>query len=587
MCGIYGYIGKQNAVKQVISGLEKLEYRGYDSAGLAYFNKKQNIEILKAVGKVENLKKLVKQKFSSLAIAHTRWATHGKPALENCHPHTSKNFAVVHNGIIENYQELKKEITEKLYSNTDTEIIAKLLEKYYKKSENIEENNKNILNSIKNVAKKLKGSWAVALIVKNNPKKIYVIKNKSPLIVATNGLESFVSSDINAISGNKNLLNYFSLNDGNIAEISEENIVFYNENLEKVVLEKTKKTCFLENNLKYYSHKMLKEINEIPFAIKTTKKRINNSIFKKFINNFNNFSAITIIGCGTAYHAGLYGKFIIEKMLEKKVSVELASEYRYKTQIRTQNELVLAISQSGETADTIAALEIAKQNGACVAVITNVCGSSITRICDYVFLTHAGQETAVAATKSYVSQVFVLYKIACAVNKKRIARCLEKKAEETILRFNEPSLSKFYDCNKFFFIGRLCDYSTAMEGSLKIKEISYVQSEGYPAGELKHGTLSLVDDNSLVVAIITQKSIKEKTLNAVHEVKARGAKVLIVTQFDGLENEGEVLKIPKCNENIISLLSVIPLQLFAYHFSVFKGLNPDKPRNLAKSVTVE
>ena len=588
MCGIFGYIGKKNAVKESLLGLEKLEYRGYDSAGLAFFNKNNEIEMIKEVGAVENLKKQANSKASKIAIAHTRWATHGKANKTNCHPHSSENFVVVHNGIIENYCELKKEINEELYSETDSEIIAKLLNKHFKnqeKNKNIEEK---ILNSIKETSKAMKGSWAVALICKQDPKSIYILKNKSPIVVFQDEEGTYVSSDINAInSKNNEKMCYYSLKNNNFAKINQKSIKFFDENLKNIELKKIKKQ---NNEIKEntnFKHNMLKEINEIPQAILETKKRIVNTSFKKFVKMFSNFSSITIVGCGTAYHAGLYGKFVFENMLCKKVSVELASEFRYKKQIPEKNHLVLAISQSGETADTIAAVEIAKQNGATTAVITNVSGSTITRLCDFVFLTRAGQEVAVAATKSYVCQVFVLYRLACSISKTRLSGGLWKKAEKGLEKFNKNEIERFFKYEKFFFIGRQCDSSTALEGSLKIKEISYVQSEGYSAGELKHGTLSLVDEKSLVVAIITQENIKEKTLNAIHEVNARGAKVLIVSQFDGLENEGIVLKIPKCFEMIIPILSIIPLQLFAYYFSVSKGLNPDKPRNLAKSVTVE
>ena len=585
MCGIFGYIGKKNAVEESVRGLEKLEYRGYDSAGIAFFNKTKEIEIVKEVGEVKNLKKATQNKCSNIAIAHTRWATHGKPSTINCHPHYSENFVIVHNGIIENYCELKEEINEELYSETDTEVVAKLLNKNYEKQPkeiNVEEK---ILTAIKETSSQLKGSWAIAVLCKDDPKSIYILKNKSPIVVFQDESGTYVSSDINAInSKNNEKICFFSLKNNNIAKINEKTIQFYDNNLNLIQLKKIKKQNNETKENINFEHNMLKEINEIPQAIFETKKKIINSTFKKFVNAFNNFSSITIVGCGTAYHAGLYGKFVFENMLNKKVSVELASEFRYKKQILEKNSLVLAISQSGETADTIAAVEIAKQNGATTAVITNVSGSSITRLCDFVFLTYAGQEVAVAATKSYVSQLFVLYRLACSISKTRLDRGLWKKAQNVIDCFEKCKIEKFFNNEKFFFIGRQCDSATALEGSLKIKEISYVQSEGYPAGELKHGTLSLVDGKSLVVAIITQNNIKEKTLNAIHEVLARGANVLIVSQFEEFQNE---IKIPKCKEIIMPLISVIPIQLFAYHFSVFKGLNPDKPRNLAKSVTVE
>lgn len=587
MCGIFGYVGKQCAVEKTIAGLKKLEYRGYDSAGIAY-GAHDEINVVKSVGNVEKLeKKLKKSKNSKIAIAHTRWATHGKPSLSNCHPHSSKNFYIVHNGIIENFQKLKEQFNLETYSDTDSEIIAKLLEiNFDEKLTNESEINEKILSSIKFVQENLIGSWAVAFICKNNPQKLYVFKNKSPLVVATNGAESAVSSDINAISLQPSCsANYFTLEDKNIAEISNKLIKIYDEKLNLIKLEKTKKECISCQENSNYKHKMLKEINEIPNSIKLTKKHLKNSKYYEFINNFNNFENITIVGCGTAYHAGLYGKYIFEKLTKKRVCVELASEFRYKTQLENSKSLVIAVSQSGETADTIAALSVAKSLGATTACITNVCGSTITKLCSYVFLTRAGQEVAVAATKSYACQLYVLYSIACGVSKKRVCPCLEKILQQTIDDFSAQNFEKFYDKNKFFFLGRLCDSSTALEAALKLKEISYVHSEGYCAGELKHGTLSLVDSSCLVVAIVTQSQIKEKTLNAVHEVKAREGETLVLSQFN-FEHEN-LIKLPKAKEEVMPIVSIIPLQLFAYNFCVAKGLNPDMPRNLAKSVTVE
>lgn len=407
-----------------------------------------------------------------------------------------------------------------------------------------------------------------------------------PIVVGTNKAESAVASDVNAFEfDEKTKWEYYTLQDGNICELSGDKLIIYNENLEKITLEKTKKEKFNCKNLTKFKYKMLKEINEIPFSLKNTKKSINKLKNSNFINIFKNFSSVTIVGCGTAYHAGLYGKFIFEKLTKKFVNVELASEFRYKTQLKQKNSLVLAISQSGETADTIAALKLAKENGAVTAVITNVQGSTITNFSNYVFLTNAGPEIAVAATKSYVSQVYALYLLACTISGEKPATNLSVKVKSIIENFDEKILEKYFNCQKFFFIGRLCDSTTALEGALKLKEIAYAHSEGYAAGELKHGTLSLVDETSLIVAIITQSKIKEKTLNAAHEVQARGGKVLFVTQFEDIA--GEKILLPKTIEDAMPILSVIPLQLLAYYFSLSKGLNPDMPRNLAKSVTVE
>lgn len=588
MCGIYGYLGKKNAIKKSIEGLHKLEYRGYDSAGIAYVRNKK-IVIEKSLGNVQNLKELLNFKIkSNLAIAHTRWATHGKISLENCHPHSSENFVLVHNGIIENYDILKKDIDEQLDSQTDSEIIVKIVEKFYKNSNKNLKNDEKILQSIQKTINVLKGSWACLLIEKNKPDKIYIFKNKSPLLIAVSKEESIIASDIYAMSDDKNAkYKYFNVKDFNIGKIEKNNFQIYNKNLKKIKLKSIKNNCEninLENDCK---HKMLKEIKEIPFAIKATKKGIKNNSFKKLASLLNSFSNITIVGCGSAYHAGLYGKYIIEKHLKVNVNVELASEYRYKTQINNQNELVLAISQSGETADTLAAIEIAKEKGVKTAVITNVSSSSITRICDYVILTCAGKEIAVAATKTYVTQLLALYMLTMRAKKKRISKNIENFAENTINAFDFKKFLSIKNFQKFFFIGRLSDSITAFEASLKIKEIAYVHSEGYPAGELKHGTLSLLDDKSLVFAIITQKSILEKTLNAVNEVKARGAKVVIITQYKNEIKEENLISLQKINEDLMPMISIIPLQLFAYNVSVLKGLNPDRPRNLAKSVTVE
>ena len=586
MCGIYGCCKRVNAVSSALLGLEKLEYRGYDSAGIAFANKNK-IEIIKSVGKVSNLKEKVGKAASKVAIAHTRWATHGKASLLNCHPHISENFVIVHNGIIENYKEIKSKINCEFYSETDSEVIAKLIEKNYSILNEYSDENLRILNSIMLSQKEFKGSWAVLLICKKNPSKIYAFKNKSPLLVAQNNVEAYVASDINAFEKTENKLKYFNLNNENIVEISSEKINFYDKYLNKIKLKEIKNSCYFCEGENGFKHKMLKEICEIPQAILNTKKHIKNSDFKNLSKKIKNFSKITIIGCGTAFHAALYGKFIFEKYLNINVNVELASEYRYKKQIPQANEIVLAISQSGETADTLAAIEIAKKNGAQTACLTNVCSSSLTRICDFVLLTKAGSEVAVAATKSYVCQVFALYMLACRAIGKRIYKNIYLKIEQILKDFNWEEFEKYSEVNKFFFIGRLCDSATASEGALKLKEIAYVHSEGYPAGELKHGTLSLVDENSLVVAIITQKGILEKTLNAVHEVRARGAKVVLVSQFKNLNSEGQVFNLPSIEEEIMPVLSIVPLQLFAYYYSEIKGLNPDMPRNLAKSVTVE
>ncbi len=623
MCGIFGYIGGNKAISEAISGIEKLEYRGYDSAGIAYINKDKKLKIKRKAGRVSILKdSLDLNEESILAISHTRWATHGKATERNSHPHKSGDFVIVHNGIIENYQELKSQLIIKnekknqgkihkklkFNSETDTEIIAKYLDYYFQKDFDKKmtknEINNIILKSIKKSSEKFVGSWAVALINKKMPEKIYAFKHGSPLTVASADCCSYISSDANAIGKNelinkninkKNNIKYYFLNDGDIVELSDKEIKFYDKDLKNIELKETRiNKKFFEQDL-CFEHYMLKEICEIPKVLMNTKKEFESKLKLKFFNEFLNFENITIIGCGTAYHAGLYGKYIFEKLLNKRINVELSSEFRYKTPIYSKNDLVLAISQSGETADTIAGLKIAKSYGATTAVITNVDVSTVTTICDYVLLTQAGAEIAVAATKSYVAQLLTLYMIALEIvkqnkiyNTDNYIENLMIGADSLIKKYMVKDIfEKYFSKKRFFFIGRSCDCSTASEGSLKLKEIAYMHSEGYPAGELKHGTLSLVDDETLVIAIITQEMIKEKTLNAVHEVKARGAKTLIVSQFEDLKDEADIILLPNVEESLMPLLSVIPLQMLSYHFSVSKGLNPDKPRNLAKSVTVE
>jgi glucosamine--fructose-6-phosphate aminotransferase (isomerizing) len=608
MCGIFGYVGKENALKETLTGLKKLEYRGYDSAGIAYIDINKQLKIKKKIGKVSDLTNSLNLNINSdLAIAHTRWATHGLPNTKNCHPHYSGDFVIIHNGIIENYKELKEELLDKkfkFYSETDTEVIAKLLDYnfkcLYEKTDSSQEINNKILQAIVKTSEKLIGAWAVALINKKMPDKIYTFKKNSPLTASCNGSCSYISSDLNAIHYNKNYdecfyknnsERYFVMKDDTIAELTKNNIIFYNSDLKVLNLWDIKiKNNEIKDDLNC-QHYMLKEILEIPKAALQTYNEFKSKTKIKFFRELSNFDNITIIGCGTAYHAGLYGKYLFEKVLHKRIEVELSSEFRYKTPLFGVNDLVIAISQSGETADTIAGIKLAKEYGATTAVITNVEISTITSICDYVFLTRAGPEIGVAATKSYITQLFNLFLIGqysiSNLDENLIMQLIEK-LEKTISLCKEKTIfDNYFNYKRFFFIGRSCDSSTASEGALKLKEIVYLHSEGYPSGELKHGTLSLVDEETLVIAIITQENIKEKTLNAVHETKARGAKVVIITQFEDLKNEENVIFLPQIKEELMPLISVIPLQFFAYYTSIAKGLNPDKPRNLAKSVTVE
>ena len=598
MCGIVGYVGNGKATSNLFVGLKSLEYRGYDSAGIAIGNKE--IKIHKTVGQVENLKKSLDfNKNFSYGIAHTRWATHGKADLTNCHPHTSGEFVLVHNGIIENYIELKNRFNFKTYSKTDSEIIAKIIENFYKNEEKTQKNSKKIkknqklskktiekiiLNSISKTQKLLKGSWAVALIYLKLPNVIFVFKNSSPVLIGSLKTKKIVASDVFAISKlcKKKQIEVFSLVENEIAVVKKTKIEFYDKNLnfvnktsEILSNKKDKSSC---KNFSYY---MQKEIFEIPNAVCETIKE-NVSTFKDAIKNA---SMLTFIGCGTAYHACLAGKIILQEVLNKKVNVELASEFRYNKQIFNKNELVVAITQSGETADTIAGIKKAKDNNLKTGVITNTEKSTILNFADYAFVTQAGKEKAVAATKTYTTQLASILKLAGVnLNEKEIYKNLEK----TVKTYSKKEVFKdLFSFKKFFFIGKGVDGVTALEGALKVKEITYSHAEGYYAGELKHGTLSLLDENSLVVAIITKESLLDKTLNSLYECKARGAKTLVISQFELEKNCDYFFKLEKLGENLMPLISIVPIQFFAYFFALEKKYNPDMPRNLAKSVTVE
>ncbi len=598
MCGIVGYVGNGKAASNLFDGLKSLEYRGYDSAGIALGNKK--IKIYKTVGEVNNLKNKIEfNKKSSYGIAHTRWATHGKADLINCHPHTSGEFVLVHNGIIENYIQLKNEFNFKTYSKTDSEIIAKIIESFYKNEEKLLRNSKKIkknvilskkmiekliLNSISKAQKLLKGSWAVALIFQKLPNVIFVFKNLSPVLIGSLKTKKIVASDVFAISKlcRKKQISYFSLVDNEIAIVRKKQIEFYDKNLNPVYKESDillnkheKKSC------KNFSHFMQKEIFEISNAVCETLKE-DVSTFKSAIEKA---SCLTFIGCGTAYHACLAGKIILQEVLNKKINVELASEYRYSKQIFENGELVIAITQSGETADTIAGLRLAKENNLKTAVITNTEKSTILNFADYMLITQAGKEKAVAATKTFSTQLASIIKLSgVKLNEKKIYLNLEK----TIKTYSNEAIFKNLFCfKKFFFIGKGIDGVIALESALKLKEITYSHAEGYYAGELKHGTLSLLDENSLVVAIITKRCLIDKTVNSVCECKARGAKTLIISQFDLEKNCDFFFKLEEMQENLMPLFSIIPIQFFAYFSALEKKYNPDMPRNLAKSVTVE
>lgn len=614
MCGIVGYIGTKNASPILIDGLLKLEYRGYDSAGISTIEK-NHLSLVKDKGRVKNLykNKDLESLNGTIGIAHTRWATHGKPSKENSHPHmdNSKTFSVVHNGIIENYNELKSFLIDNnytFYSQTDTEIIPNLIHYYFLKDENNGE--LKFLNAVKNACSKLKGSFAIEVICSLYPDNMIVVRKDSPLVIGTCDTEKYISSDIPAILSYTK--NFYLLNDLEFVLLNKDRINFFDKNLNEI----SKSTKSIEwtasaaekNGFEDY---MLKEIYEQPSSIRETiGSRIDENSNIEFEelnfdkNYLENLNKIYIIACGTAMHAGLVGKNIIEKLCKIQTEVDIASEFRYRDPIVDNKTLCIFISQSGETADTIAALKLSKEKGAKTIAVSNVIGSSITREADYSVYTHAGPEIAVASTKAYTAQVVLLNILAIyfaeilnrydstIINKlKNDILDLPTKIEET-LKSSEKDLKDFSKkiCNEkdVFFLGRGIDETVAREGSLKLKEISYIHSESYAAGELKHGPIALIENGITVIGIMTDAELVSKTISNIEEVITRGAKTLIVTNQD-IDNNlfDKVIHIPKTSTFISPILSVLPLQLLSYYISKEKGLDVDKPRNLAKSVTVE
>ena len=612
MCGIVGYIGNQKATPILLNGLSALEYRGYDSAGIAVLEK-NNICILKDKGRVKNLYNIdgINELSGNIGIAHTRWATHGKPSKENAHPHSdnSNTFAVVHNGIIENFAVLKEFLINKgytFYSETDTEIIPNLIHYYY--YNNIEDDDK-FLRAVKSACDDLKGSYSIEVLSKLHPDKLIVIRKDSPLVIGTSESENFVASDIPAVLSYTR--KFYLLNDNEYAVIYKDKVEFYDNSLSKI--NKGINTIDWDANAAEkdgFDDYMLKEIFEQPNSIRETIgsrfKLGENCSFddltlsKDYLNSLNK---IYIIGCGTAMYAGLVGKDIIEKLCKIPVEVEIASEFRYRDPIIDNKTLCIYISQSGETADTIAALKLAKSKGAKTLSISNVIGSSITREADYTIYTHAGPEIAVASTKAYTSQVVLIAILAIhfaeileSADKEVIEHLksdiLDLPAKITALLNNTEEIQEFakkiYTQKDIFFLGRGVDYHVALEGSLKLKEISYIHSEAYAAGELKHGPIALIENGITVVGIMTIPNLVEKCVSNMQEVISRGANTLIITNQNlPNSNFNYVINIPETNPLISPILSVIPMQLLAYYISKNKGLDVDKPRNLAKSVTVE
>lgn len=594
MCGIVGYIGKDKCIPKIIYGLESLEYRGYDSAGIAY-KKGKKIIIEKEQGRLSNLTESLKlDEKAYLGIGHTRWATHGKPSKVNSHPHSSNEITLVHNGIIENYEELKAELPGyKFKSETDTEVVSALIDKLYKEEKDMLK----VLNSLKDY---LKGSYALGILV-NGDDKLYAIRHDSPLIIGVSEDGNFIASDVPAILKYTNMY-YLLLND-EYAVLTEDEVLIYNaegklENKTLLTFEGSPDAA-MKNG---YEHFMLKEIHEQPRVIMDTIKEYIGSYdeMKKRLGFLDKFEEIDIIGCGSAYHVGMVGKSLIEKYGHIRVNVDIASEYRYTAHIYRKKHLIILISQSGETADTLAVLRKAKEQGITTMAIVNVVGSSIAREADKVLYIKAGPEIAVATTKAYSCQLMLLSVIAAylGIKNKVLDESIFVEYEsisdrlENILKDTsdtENIAKRIKDHKDIFYLGRKIDYSLCMEASLKLKEISYIHSEAYAAGELKHGTISLVEKGTPVISIITDEDIKLKTISNVKEVRARGALSIVITDQEIEDNDiYEILvKIDKVPDLISSVLAIVKCQLIAYYVAKLNGCDIDKPRNLAKSVTVE
>ena len=606
MCGIVGYVGKRNAQNVLLDGLEKLEYRGYDSTGVA-LALDGGIRVVKSKGRLAELRKKLELQAlaeSGCGIGHTRWATHGEPSDVNSHPHSTPRVSIVHNGIIENYGILKERLIAKGYtfeSETDTEVLVKLIDSCYEGEP---------LQAIHEALSMVRGSYALAVLFRDFPDTVFAVKRESPLIVGWGEGENFVASDIPALL--KYTRRYSVLEEGDLAVVTRECIRFYNEFAEPVEREILTADWDMEAAEKGgYPHFMLKEINEQPAAITATvSPRVEDGLPDLRIpelsdEKLRDIGTIHLVACGTAMHAGMVGKAAIETLARVPAEVDIASEFRYRDPILNKNDLVIIISQSGETSDTLAALKLAKSRGVPVLAIVNVVGSSIARAADYILYTYAGPEIAVASTKAYMVQMCVLYLFALRLAYARGAQTEAETRRLTaeLLRASEVIKPRLADCEQIkylasrfvntqscFFIGRGFDYSLSLEGSLKLKEISYVHSDAYAAGELKHGTISLITDGVPVIALATQKKVYEKTISNAKETKSRGAKVLLFTTKDAVVPDGVadyVVRLDDYDDLLMPLQLIVPLQLFAYYMAVLRGCDVDKPRNLAKSVTVE
>ena len=612
MCGIVGYVGNEQAAPILLNGLAKLEYRGYDSAGIAVRDGDKHVEVVKAKGRLKALEEKTNNGLAikgTCGIGHTRWATHGEPSENNAHPHISDDYNVVgvHNGIIENYQELKDKLVKngyEFYSSTDTEVAIKLIDYYYKKYEHTP------VDAINHAMVRIRGSYAFAIMFKEYPNEIYVARKDSPMILGVSDGNCYVGSDVPAI------LNYtrnvYYIGNMEIGRLADGNITFYNldgDEIEKELVEIKWDAEAAEKG--GFEHFMMKEIHEQPKAIADTLNsvlkdgKLDLSAVELSDEEIKKISQIYIVACGSAYHVGVVAQYVMEDLAKIPVRVELASEFRYRKPLLDPDGLVIVISQSGETADSLAALRLAKDKGLRTLGIVNVVGSSIAREADNVFYTLAGPEISVATTKAYSTQLIAAYCLAIQFARVRgeitddvystyleelktipdkIEKILEDK--ERIQWF----AAKVANSKDIFFIGRGIDYAVSLEGSLKLKEISYIHSEAYAAGELKHGTISLIEDNILVIGVLTQSELYEKTISNMVECKSRGAYLMGLTTYGKYEVEDTVeftVYIPKIDEHFAASLAVVPLQLLGYYVSVAKGLDVDKPRNLAKSVTVE
>ena len=589
MCGIVGYAGKTNVIKNIMTGLKSLEYRGYDSSGIAYLDKNNNIKIYKKVGQIKNLDQILNyEDEASLGISHTRWATHGGVTDTNAHPHNQGIITLVHNGIIENYEELKKELEKEGYnfkSSTDSEVAAALIDKLYKE-------NKDMLKTLVILKDKLKGSYAFNIINSDIPNKIYGIRKDVPLIVGVSDHGNMFASDIPAILHVTN--KYIVLNNNEIVELEQDNIKYYNREGKEITKEVKEYAGTIDSISKNgYDHFMLKEINEESEVVKNILNLYTKNNKIKDIYNIKKYKNIDIVACGSASFAGQIGKYYIEKYANIKTEVYYASEYRYQKNFFTKDTLVILISQSGETADTLAALKLAKENGINTLAIVNRRDSSIAREADSVIYTEAGIEVAVATTKAYLAQVLILLLLAFKDNNKETKlledlKLLPNLITKYINEYDYSNIAKILkDKEHIFYLGRGIDYYLSMEGSLKLKEISYIHSEAFQAGELKHGSISLIDKDFGVVSVVTDKTISDKTISNLKEVSARGAKIITITNIKDNNFADYTILVEDYDEILNPLLVIVPMQMLAYNVAKLRDCDIDKPRNLAKSVTVE